>query len=79
MYIYLHLGSVQKDLWSNIGRTKLAFISFATATISLICIKILIINYSFSHIPIDSKKNNQKLHSTIGLILEHYETKRTGN
>ena len=32
-----YLESVQKELWSNVGKTKVAFIIFAIATMSLIC------------------------------------------
>lgn len=31
------LGSVQNDLWSRVGITSVAFMSLATATMSLIC------------------------------------------
>lgn len=34
---YSHLESIQKDLWSKEGKTKVAFIIFAIATMSLIC------------------------------------------
>ena len=32
-----HLEAIQKDLWSKKGKTKVAFIIFSIATMSLIC------------------------------------------